>query len=573
MGVSRSAVRAARRRIVSAAAGEALRLDQAQRVGHAVRPFIGRRLGGRRRPRIRKRPDSSLPGRKVVDLPRCHPRSAVCRTHDRQTVRGPVLARPIDRRCPVSLALCAGAYWSSAASPSACASVFTTPRSVRGLLGPFAAAAIPARTSRRVPGMALDGYSSRSMPVFVMWRGVWGDCPGASNGRRTPGTGGAGEIRTHESLRPGGFQDRCHQPLGHRSAARIAARPRPKVVSDRPVAGPVTRSSSRGEAPVAPASEAVVRDPHLGRQDMSAAILVRLVVRRLVHRSVLAAVIAALLVPAIAATPVSAATFQLRLEAGPQAAVRYDAAWRVTASKTLTLRAPVDATGSARASVAGRGTWLKAASGPLSGWWVRESRVAYRPGIIAVTTYSPERTTPLAAARWELYRFDTAGTDDGREGPQGVHRNPRARRPDGRDQRPAVHPDHGRAPARAGGSRAPSPHPRGSPAPRALPEGHGRQDRPLGDRCDERDRPHLRHGWAGDAGNGHHPVAGAGAGLRDHLPGRGDGDDADRPRGPGRGQGPSRAVRAGQPHRPPLQPSRRRGGMQRARRSGLRRRS
>ncbi len=31
--------------------------------------------------------------------------------------------------------------------------------------------------------------------------------------------GGAGEIRTHESLRPGGFQDRCHQPLGHRSAA------------------------------------------------------------------------------------------------------------------------------------------------------------------------------------------------------------------------------------------------------------------------------------------------------------------------------------------------------------------
>ena len=31
--------------------------------------------------------------------------------------------------------------------------------------------------------------------------------------------GGAGEIRTHESLRPGGFQDRCHQPLGHRSVA------------------------------------------------------------------------------------------------------------------------------------------------------------------------------------------------------------------------------------------------------------------------------------------------------------------------------------------------------------------
>ncbi len=43
------------------------------------------------------------------------------------------------------------------------------PRSVRGLPGPFAAAAIPARTSRRVSVMAPDGYSSRSRPVFVMW--------------------------------------------------------------------------------------------------------------------------------------------------------------------------------------------------------------------------------------------------------------------------------------------------------------------------------------------------------------------------------------------------------------------
>ncbi len=43
---------------------------------------------------------------------------------------------------------------------------------------------------------------------------------------RTRGApGGAGEIRTHEGLHPGGFQDRCHQPLGHRSAAH-STRPR-----------------------------------------------------------------------------------------------------------------------------------------------------------------------------------------------------------------------------------------------------------------------------------------------------------------------------------------------------------
>jgi len=46
------------------------------------------------------------------------------------------------------------------------------PRSVRWLPGPFAAAASPARTNRRVSGLAPDGYSSRSRPVSVMWRGV-----------------------------------------------------------------------------------------------------------------------------------------------------------------------------------------------------------------------------------------------------------------------------------------------------------------------------------------------------------------------------------------------------------------
>lgn len=134
-----------------------------------------------------------------------------------------------------------------------------------------------------------------------------------------------------------------------------------------------------------------------------------ILLRRLVARLALAAVVAALLVPVVTPGPVAAATFTLRLEAGPQAAVQYGTSWMVTASKTLTLTSPVNATGSARVSVAGRGTWLKAASGPLSGWWVREGRLAYRPGIVAVRTYAPVRTVTLEAGRWELYRFDAGG--------------------------------------------------------------------------------------------------------------------------------------------------------------------
>jgi len=61
-----------------------------------------------------------------------------------------------DRRCPVSLALCAGAYWRRPAGRS---------RSVRRLPGPFAAAVAPVSTNHRVSLPTLDGYSSRSQPV------------------------------------------------------------------------------------------------------------------------------------------------------------------------------------------------------------------------------------------------------------------------------------------------------------------------------------------------------------------------------------------------------------------------
>ena len=95
-------------------------------------------------------------------------------------------ARPAaDRRCPVSLALCAGAYWRSA---------FTVSRSVRRLPGPFLAVVVPARTSRRISGSTCDGYSSRSQPVVR-------DVARSMGGRRAKrqargGAGGAGSRRT-----------------------------------------------------------------------------------------------------------------------------------------------------------------------------------------------------------------------------------------------------------------------------------------------------------------------------------------------------------------------------------------
>jgi hypothetical protein len=63
-----------------------------------------------------------------------------------------------DRRCPVTLALCAGAYL--------CVGHVADRRSVRRLPGPFPAVAAPVSTSHRVSLPTCAGYSSRSQPVI-----------------------------------------------------------------------------------------------------------------------------------------------------------------------------------------------------------------------------------------------------------------------------------------------------------------------------------------------------------------------------------------------------------------------
>jgi len=73
---------------------------------------------------------------------------------------GPVSAMrtvPGDRRCPVSLALCAGAYLVVRSGHAR-----RDGRSVRRLPGPFAAAVAPVCTNHRVSLPTIDGYSSRS---------------------------------------------------------------------------------------------------------------------------------------------------------------------------------------------------------------------------------------------------------------------------------------------------------------------------------------------------------------------------------------------------------------------------
>jgi peptidoglycan/xylan/chitin deacetylase (PgdA/CDA1 family) len=119
--------------------------------------------------------------------------------------------------------------------------------------------------------------------------------------------------------------------------------------------------------------------------------------------------IAAALVPFALPQPARAASLAVRLEAGPQVGVLFDAAWRVTSRRTVTLSTPVTVDASRRVALPSAGTWMRTTSGPLAGRWVRQSLVAYVPALLDVTTFNPARSVTLRAGTWELYRFDVAG--------------------------------------------------------------------------------------------------------------------------------------------------------------------
>jgi peptidoglycan/xylan/chitin deacetylase (PgdA/CDA1 family) len=122
-----------------------------------------------------------------------------------------------------------------------------------------------------------------------------------------------------------------------------------------------------------------------------------------------AALVLALGAGLVVAPPATAATLSVRLEAGPQTGVVFDAAWRITSRRTVTLASPVTVTASARSATPPGGSWLRVTSGSLKGRWVRESTTAYVAGFAGTNRFSPARRVTLVPGRWELYRFDSAG--------------------------------------------------------------------------------------------------------------------------------------------------------------------
>jgi hypothetical protein len=80
----------------------------------------------------------------------------------------PPPATPADRCCPVSLALCAGAYWRALEARGL----------VRRLTGPFALVAAPASTNRWFSPPAPGGTRPDHSPYSYVARSLWGEAAG-----------------------------------------------------------------------------------------------------------------------------------------------------------------------------------------------------------------------------------------------------------------------------------------------------------------------------------------------------------------------------------------------------------
>jgi peptidoglycan/xylan/chitin deacetylase (PgdA/CDA1 family) len=118
-----------------------------------------------------------------------------------------------------------------------------------------------------------------------------------------------------------------------------------------------------------------------------------------------------LAIPAVPLTaqPVAAATYTVRLEAGPQTGYRFSSTGTILGRKTVTLASPASATADSRSSVVNQpGTYYRITAGQFAGYRIRESLVAYVPGKIGEVTWSPTRTITFPTGRYLGYRFDAA---------------------------------------------------------------------------------------------------------------------------------------------------------------------
>ncbi len=109
----------------------------------------------------------------------------------------------------------------------------------------------------------------------------------------------------------------------------------------------------------------------------------------------------------VAATPTPWHPMSIRVEAGPATGFRFDAAGRILATRTATLSRPSSALASDRRTIPGHGVYLAVSNGLWAGYWIRESTVAYLPGIAGDQSFPGPRAVSFQTGTYLGYRFDS----------------------------------------------------------------------------------------------------------------------------------------------------------------------
>jgi peptidoglycan/xylan/chitin deacetylase (PgdA/CDA1 family) len=111
-------------------------------------------------------------------------------------------------------------------------------------------------------------------------------------------------------------------------------------------------------------------------------------------------------------TPAAAATLtKVRLEAGMQYGYTFSSAGHIRSSRSVELASKIVVSSDRRGVIPTRtGTWLRLTTGPLAGYYVRESPVSYIPGKAGEGSYGAGATVTFAAGRYLAYTFESDWT-------------------------------------------------------------------------------------------------------------------------------------------------------------------
>jgi hypothetical protein len=107
-----------------------------------------------------------------------------------------------------------------------------------------------------------------------------------------------------------------------------------------------------------------------------------------------------------------ASDIALRLRSATHVGYRFGAGGAVVGSRSMTVSSRTSVAANARAIINGRAYW-RVTEGRLADYWVPESTVAFKPGVIQRLDFEVASRIDLAAGTHTGYRFDNAGNVTG----------------------------------------------------------------------------------------------------------------------------------------------------------------